>query len=191
MSTPFSYHLYHRPTNRHYYGIRFARGCHPNQLWTTYFSSSKVIKKLIEEYGTDSFEVSVRRTFHTANAALTWEHKVLRRLGAAQRSDWINRHNGGTSFRAPQHHTKKVRQMLLEYAKRPKSEEWKAKARERMMINNAKRTAEGWKMPVDDVRRRAEAKRGIARDPDIVRRMRASKTGKKKLILSCGKFVFV
>jgi hypothetical protein len=33
------------------------------------------------------------------------EHKVLRRLRAAERSDWLNRHNGGTKFRGPKEHS--------------------------------------------------------------------------------------
>jgi len=62
MSTiPFSYHLYHHPTKKHYYGIKFAKGCNPADLWVTYFSTSKLVKQLIAEYGADSFTATVRK----------------------------------------------------------------------------------------------------------------------------------
>ena len=91
---PFSYHLYHKPTKKHYYGIKYASGFEPSDLWIRYFSSSKIVKKLITEYGKDSFIVTVRKTFDTGEQAVLWEHRLLTRIRAAQREDWINRHNG-------------------------------------------------------------------------------------------------
>jgi hypothetical protein len=110
MSTiPFSYHLFHKPTQKHYYGIKYAKGCTPSDLWVTYFSTSLPVKKLIKEYGENSFIVTVRKTFSTPSEALAWEHKVLRRLRAAERPDWLNRHNGGSKFRGPKTHSPTAR----------------------------------------------------------------------------------
>ena len=113
MSTiPFSYHLYHRPTQLHYYGIKHAKNCNPTDLWTTYFSSSSIIKNLIKEHGIDSFDVKIRKTFTTSADALLWEHKVLRRINASAKSNWANRHNGGTKFRGPSHHSVKSKSRM-------------------------------------------------------------------------------
>lgn len=95
---PFTYYLYHKPTGLHYYGARWAKGADPSQLWTTYFTSSPVIKNLIEQYGADSFEPQVRQVFEQADATTRWEHRVLTRIDAANNPTWINRHNGGNTF---------------------------------------------------------------------------------------------
>lgn len=93
MSQPFTYYLFHRPTGRKYYGVRYAKNCHPRDLWTTYFSSSSRIKALIQEHGEASFDVEVRKTFETKDEAMRWENRVLQRLKVVTRSDWLNCHD--------------------------------------------------------------------------------------------------
>ena len=81
--TPFTYCITFIPTGQRYYGVRYAKGCHPSQLWTTYFTSSKIISNLIEEYSKDSFTFEVRKTFTNGDSALYWETKFLNRIDAA------------------------------------------------------------------------------------------------------------
>jgi group I intron endonuclease len=95
---PYTYHLYHKPTGKHYYGVRTAKDCHPDELWVTYFSSSKIVNLLIEEHGSDSFEYEIRKLFETPEEALEWEMKFLTRIDAAAKDNWLNRHNGGKNF---------------------------------------------------------------------------------------------
>jgi len=95
---PYTYHLYHKPTGKHYYGVRTAKDCHPDELWVTYFSSSKIVNFMIEEYGIDSFDYKIRKIFETAEEALEWEMKFLFRIDAATKDNWLNRHNGGKNF---------------------------------------------------------------------------------------------
>lgn len=56
---PFTYCITFILTGQRYYGSRYANNkttvAHPDQLWTTYFTSSKVIKSLIKEHGKESF----------------------------------------------------------------------------------------------------------------------------------------
>jgi hypothetical protein len=87
---PYTYYLYHKQTNTHYYGVRYAKTCDPSDLWITYFSSSKKVKKLIDEYGADSFSVEVRKTFDGREQAILWEQKVLRRLKVLSKPEWLN-----------------------------------------------------------------------------------------------------
>lgn len=95
---PYTYYLYHNPTGKRYYGVRTAKDCHPDELWKTYFSTSKVVKSLREQYGDNSFYYEVRKLFDTPKEALEWETKFLMRIDAANREDWLNRHNGGNKF---------------------------------------------------------------------------------------------
>ena len=49
--TPYTYLLKFKPTGQVYYGVRFASNCHPNDFFIDYFTSSKIIKFLIENFG--------------------------------------------------------------------------------------------------------------------------------------------
>jgi hypothetical protein len=87
---PFTYLLKHIPTNKYYYGVRFKKGCHPNDLWTKYFTSSKKVKGLIKRYGKKSFIFEIRKTFKTSQEAINWENKILRRMKVIYRNDFLN-----------------------------------------------------------------------------------------------------
>ena len=87
---PFTYLLKHIPTNKYYYGVRFKKNCHPNDLWTKYFTSSKKVKGLIRKYGKKSFKFEIRKTFKTQQEAIKWENKVLKRMKVIYRNDFLN-----------------------------------------------------------------------------------------------------
>jgi hypothetical protein len=87
--TPYTYLIGWAKLNRYYYGVRFSKNCEPNDLFKTYFTSSKRVKKIILEHGNPDI-IQIRRTFKDAKSAREWEHKVLKRLGAAKNPKWIN-----------------------------------------------------------------------------------------------------
>jgi hypothetical protein len=76
--------------NKFYYGVRFSKNCHPDELCKTYFSSSKHVKKIISENGLPNI-IEVRKTFSDVNTARIWEHKVLRRLKVVNEDKWVNK----------------------------------------------------------------------------------------------------
>lgn len=92
---PFTYLIKCIPTNEVYYGVRYCRNCSPNDLWTTYFTSSAYVRKLLKKYGKDSFLFEVRRVFSSANDALLWERKVLTRMKIYSDVRFINKNAGG------------------------------------------------------------------------------------------------
>lgn len=73
-----------------YYGVRFARGCNPRDLWNPYKTSSKYVKQFIEQYGEPDV-IEVRKTFNTAEQAQVWEEKVLRKMRVVSRDDFLNK----------------------------------------------------------------------------------------------------
>lgn len=82
--------------NSYYYGVRYARNCHPTQLFDSYFTNSKIIKNLIKQFGTSHFEFQIRHTFpNDSHAAHRWEQTVLRRLNVAKRPEFFNMSVGG------------------------------------------------------------------------------------------------
>lgn len=121
---PYTYHIYHKPTKMHYYGARWKPGCTPDDLWITYFTSCKRVHKLIEEYGTQSFEVRVRKTFSSKKECLDWEQKVLKRLKVKTNPKWINIAIGKPTMLGKKHSEETKNKMRK--PKGPWSEERKA-----------------------------------------------------------------
>lgn len=79
--------------NMYYYGVRWANKTAPDQdLWIKYFTSSKVIKRLITQHGKDIFKVQIRRTFRNKFEAIKWEETVLSRMKILNKPDkWLNK----------------------------------------------------------------------------------------------------
>jgi hypothetical protein len=88
---PYTYLIMCIATGQVYYGVRYAKGCHPDDLWSTYFTSSKYVKELITKYGKAAFIYEIRKTFTDAKSARDWEHKVLKRMDVTKRDEFINR----------------------------------------------------------------------------------------------------
>lgn len=94
----FTYILKFKPTNQWYYGVRWAVGCSPDDLWTTYYSSSTAVLNLIKEFGKDAFEFRVSRVFDTVEKAIAHEKRFLERVKAASNGAFINKRNNMPDF---------------------------------------------------------------------------------------------
>jgi hypothetical protein len=90
----YTYYLHHIPTDQHYYGARWAKNCSPSDFWVSYFTSSDKVKRLIDEYGTQSFTFSIRKVFVTSENARRWEHRVLKKIKKYSHKKWLNITNG-------------------------------------------------------------------------------------------------
>ena len=93
---PYTYLLHHIPTDTFYYGVRWAKNCHPDEFWVKYFTSSKKLVSLYRTlFGDESFEFEIRKVFDDSKKAVEWEHKVLRRMKVLEQpGKWLNRNNG-------------------------------------------------------------------------------------------------
>ena len=90
-TTPYTYLIKHNPSGKFYYGVRFAQGCDPKDLFKTYFTSSKVIHSLIKSDGVESFNVEIRKTFETPKDAQSWEIRVLKKLKIPENVNFLNK----------------------------------------------------------------------------------------------------
>lgn len=101
---PFTYLIGWSKHGIFYYGVRYARGCHPADLWTTYFTSSGPVKRFRMKHG-DPDIVKIRRIFTCAQAARNWELRVLKRMHVVLREDFLNQTDkpcpGGTWQKDP------------------------------------------------------------------------------------------
>jgi len=98
--TPYTYLIGWSHLNKWYYGVRTANkhlclyesGCHPDEFWKTYFTSSPSVEDYLEIYGNPDV-VQIRKTFKTRDEALIWESKVLKRLNVRENDTWLNKHD--------------------------------------------------------------------------------------------------
>jgi hypothetical protein len=78
-----------------YYGVRYARNCHPDDLWTIYFTSSSYVADYISKHGAPDI-IQIRKRFYGPNRVTEskrYEHRVLCRLNVAYRTDYLNKSN--------------------------------------------------------------------------------------------------
>ena len=154
---PFTYVLMFKPTGQRYYGVRYAKNAHPSQLWATYFTSSKVIKNLLKEHGTEAFEVVVRRTFTSKESAVIWESKVLKRLNASHNENWFNQINGDANFASISKWSAEAR---AKYSERRKGIRFSEEH-----IANLSKAKKGTKQSDETKRKRSEVLKGRKRPP--------------------------
>lgn len=94
---PYTYLVGWSQLNKFYYGVRFAKNCTPLDLFTTYFTSSSIVKQYILDYGNPDI-IQIRRTFKCAEDARKWETKVLTRMQAHKHPKFLNQTNNRAIF---------------------------------------------------------------------------------------------
>lgn len=99
MTKPYTYLIGWPKEKLWYYGVSYKKGCHPDDLWKSYFTSSKVVKLIRSKFGEPTI-VEIRKVFDCIDKAILWESKVLSRLGASDREDFLNLQNG-SGIKAP------------------------------------------------------------------------------------------
>ena len=75
----YTYTIQHLPTNKIYYGVRKSTVV---DIGTTYFSSSKLVKQMLQTESIENFKFKVRRKFLSYEEARLHETKVLSRIKA-------------------------------------------------------------------------------------------------------------
>lgn len=89
MSQSYFYIIRHKPSGMRYAGARWSARAEPDDLWKTYFTSSKTVQRLIDIDGKDSFEIETIVTEFKGKTALEYETEFLQEnLGEG----WLNSH---------------------------------------------------------------------------------------------------
>lgn len=83
----YTYSIYHITSKRYYYGVRKSTYF---DLGTQYFSSSKLVARLIEEHGLNEFVFKLRRKFESYEEARYHETKFLQRIKAVKNPKMLN-----------------------------------------------------------------------------------------------------
>ena len=90
---PYTYLIGWTKLKKYYYGAEFGnivKNAHPDNLWKTYFTSSKEVMMLRIYYGEPDI-IQIRKTFKTKKQCWQWEQRVLKRLNVIYNGKWINK----------------------------------------------------------------------------------------------------
>lgn len=80
--------------DKFYYGARWAKDCSPDDLWNSYFTSSKHVKAFRAEHGEPDV-IQVRKIFNDTNKCKLHERKALQKLDVLNSDKWLNKNING------------------------------------------------------------------------------------------------
>lgn len=91
----YTYWIVDHINHKYYHGVHSAKN---EDAIKKYYSSSKILKKVIKEVGKEHFEKRIEKTFATRDAANAWEAKVHKRLNVAIHPKFYNAMNARVDF---------------------------------------------------------------------------------------------
>ena len=109
--------------NKWYYGRRTAKGCHPTELWKTYFTSSKYVKEFRKINGEPDI-IQIRKIFSDKKECSKWESRVLLRLDVQHTEKWLNQKNGDEFW---DFSGRKLTEIHIQKLRQPKTQEHREK----------------------------------------------------------------
>jgi hypothetical protein len=175
------------PNGKSYYGYRSANKVSPeNDLWKVYFTSSKHIKELREQYDDAEFVASVDKTFKTAEEAYEYETKFLTENDCIKSDGWLNEScfpvfADNTGYK----HTEKTKKKMSEAKKggtswnkgKKASDDTKKKMSEshigKVSPNKGKKFSDEWK------KKMSESHKGMKASDDTKKKISEAQKGKK------------
>lgn len=105
--TPYTYLIGWQKLDKWYYGVRYARGCHPGDFWVTYFTQSNhecregnlSVKNMRIEFGEPDI-IQIRKVFDCPRKSRLYEQRLLKRIKAVKDERFLNR-TDNTSISLP------------------------------------------------------------------------------------------
>lgn len=95
-NTPYTYRIHWSNTGMNYYGVRYAKNCHPDEFWVKYFTTSNYVTEYRKLHGEPDV-IEIRKQFLTENRvddAREWEHRVLKKLKVPTNEKYLNKSTG-------------------------------------------------------------------------------------------------
>jgi hypothetical protein len=135
------YKITFSPTDQYYIGYRGSKNATPDDLLATYFTSSKVVARLIKEHGVDKFAKEILAEFDTGVEAYEYEQQLLREHDVESNTQMLNKRLTSCALDTFKYHTEKTRTQM-------------SKSRQHLWNNNEYRNSvsaavrESWKDPV-------------------------------------------
>ena len=95
--TPYTYFIRWNEIDLNYYGRRTAKGCHPEEFFISYFTSSIYVADTISEFGMPDI-IKIHKIFSDTDSCSIQEERFLKRVNAAKSIRWLNQTNGDRKF---------------------------------------------------------------------------------------------
>jgi hypothetical protein len=89
MHTPYTYLIGWSNLDKWYYGVRWVEGCHPNDFWKDYYTSSHYVKMFRDVFGEPDV-IEIRKTFDSPEQARKWEFRVITKMKMSESKKWLN-----------------------------------------------------------------------------------------------------
>lgn len=102
------------PTDQYYIGYRGSKNATPDDLLATYFTSSKVVARLIKEHGVDKFAKEILAEFNTGVEAYEYEQQLLREHDVEANTQMLNKRLTSCALDTFKYHTEKTRAQMSE-----------------------------------------------------------------------------
>jgi len=149
MNSPYFYKIRNKKSGMYYVGSQYAKKCNRNNFFKSYFTSSNIIKKIVNEEGIDSFEIITLTERHDAREyEARYLQKAYALLGKEKfLSTFYNRNISpgillDTAIIEKQTNTKKMRWSRGEISK-PIPPNWKGKCRSATMKQKLSESKKG------------------------------------------------
>lgn len=88
----YTYFIKWSGSNMKYYGARGSKVAPEDDLWVTYFTSSKYVKQYRKQFGEPDI-IQIRQVFDDKDDAFNWERRVLIKTGSKKSDNWLNRYD--------------------------------------------------------------------------------------------------
>ena len=93
-SVPYTYILEWVKEGKRYIGARWAKGCHPSDLWSEYFTSSKYVHDYVAQNGKPDI-ILIDRTFDIAQEAMQREQELQYKYNVRDNENFLNKNMFG------------------------------------------------------------------------------------------------
>lgn len=87
---PYVYLIFHKNTKTFYIGSKISKKANPETFFKDYFTSSKIVKSLLEKYGKNSFKTLWIKEFLDYKEAALFEYNFLCKFNCRHNSIWLN-----------------------------------------------------------------------------------------------------
>lgn len=108
----FTYLIGWSAADKWYIGSRWAKGCAPSDLWSSYFTSSKYVERFRKEHGEPDV-IEIGQVFDSKKAAVEHEIFLLKTNRAKARDCFLNKTDGCLFDPADPEIRQKIRTALL------------------------------------------------------------------------------
>lgn len=89
-STPYTYILEWTRLGKRYIGVRYAKNCHPDDLWSKYFTSSKYVHDFVAKHGAPDI-ILIDKTFNTPQEAMAREQELQYQFDVRNNDSFLNK----------------------------------------------------------------------------------------------------